>query len=253
MILAWACFSATFATDLRVPALLSDNAPRSPDPIRVAWHVWTDEQVKKELYRQISDTIGRSEKAVEYKVQNVAYFDSRPREEKPVSEAPHAQALLREVFEWYWADRQRARSLFPDYFQQFQFGMASPPHAGSAPTKKYLSTLVIEEGAPGFPASARRKRSRTLLEQGRSHFREADPDGKLRCAVCSFVTPEGVEAEIVQLHHTEPLYGLGKQGTSMGLSEAISKLIPLCPTCHQIAHVEKPPLTVGSIKKLRDS
>jgi predicted HNH restriction endonuclease len=67
------------------------------------------------------------------------------------------------------------------------------------------------------------------------------------------VTPEGVEAEIIQLHHTEPLHGLGKQGTSMGLSEAISKLIPLCPTCHQIAHVEKPPLTVGAIKKLRNA
>lgn len=209
------------------------------------------EQVKRELYRQVSDVIGRSDKAVEYKVQNAAHFDSRPREAKPISDAPHAQALLGEVFDRYWTDRERARSLFPYYLQRFQFGIADRSRDLETSVKEDPSSLMIEEGAPGFSASSRRSRSRRLLEEGREHFRELDPEHKLRCTACSFVTPLGIETEIVQLHHTEPLYAYGERGKSLALSEAISKLMPLCPTCHQIAHTEKPPLSLATIKDLR--
>ena len=203
-------------------------------------------QVKKHLYRQVSDLIGRTPKAVEYKVQNVAHFDDRPRAEKPISEAPHAQALVGQVFHWYWADRQGFRNLYDYYYQQFQFAIdGQPPAPPEDP-----AGLVIEEGAPGFETSVRRRRSRKLLEAGREHFRGLDPEGKLRCAACAFVTPEAVQREVVQLHHTEPLHGYGLHGQSLTLEEAVSRLAPLCPTCHQIAHTAKPPLSVGAIADL---
>ncbi len=207
------------------------------------------EQVKMHLYRQVSDLTGRTPKSVEYKVQNVASFDERPRQEKPISEAPHAQALLGEVFEWYWADRRKARDLYAYYHQQFQFVVGGEPPA--PPEDPAL--LVVEEGAPGFQTSIRRKRSRRLLEAGRAHFEGLDPEGKLRCAACAFVTPGGVEREIVQLHHTQPLHDYGQHGKSLTLGEAMSRLVPLCPTCHQIAHTAKPPLTAEAIACLAET
>ena len=211
------------------------------------------EQVKRELYRQVSDLIGRSDKAIEYKVQNVAHFDDRPREEKPISEAPHAQALLGKVFSWYWADRAEARSLFPYYVQRFQFGIADHGQAIGASVEKDSSELIIEEGAIGFSVSSRRRRSHTLLKEGRQHFRGLDPEQRLRCASCSFAKPFGIEKEIVQLHHTEPLYDYGEHGKLLSFAGAISKLVPLCPTCHQIAHTTQPPLSVEAITDLRAS
>ncbi len=147
-------------------------------------------QVKRELYRRVSRILGRSENAVAYKIQNVASFDHRPREEKPVSEATHAQALLGEVFERYWADRERARDLLTVYFQWLQFGTVGEDHQIiSTLAQKEPRSLVIEEGASDLSVIHRRKRSRVLLERGRRHFRELDPEGKLRCATCGFATP----------------------------------------------------------------
>lgn len=212
------------------------------------------EQSKRELYRRVSEILGRSENAVAYKIQNVASFDHRPRERKPVSEATHAQALLGEVFEHYWEDRGRARDLFAVQLQRLQFGIVDEEDqiiSTLAPEK--MRSLIIEEGTRDLLAVHRRRRSRMLLERGRSYFRKLDPEGRLRCEACGFVTPKKISAEIVQLHHTEPLYDFGKQGKLLKLSEALSKLVPLCPTCHQIAHIERPPLSIQAIKELRAS
>lgn len=147
-------------------------------------------QAKRELYRQVSRILGRSENAIAYKIQNVASFDRRPRQEKPVSEATHTQALLGEVFERYWKDRERARDLFAVHFQGLQFGTVDEDYQ-VIPTlaQGKLHSLVIEEGTPDLSAVYRRKRSRALLERGRSYFRELDPEGKLRCKACGFATP----------------------------------------------------------------
>lgn len=222
----------------------------SPDECYLA--VWGYDQldqdrdlVKVEVYRQIADLIGRSEDAAAYKIQNVSACDPRPRSEKPVSIAENAQGLLREVFEWYWRDRPQARELFSDVAAKFQFSLASDVLAESyAPLK-----VMIEEGGEGGSAR-RKKRSRRLLDEGRRHFRAASPDGQLHCSVCAIATPKGVENELIQLHHSEPLYEFGEGRQRRALEEAISKLIPLCPTCHVLAHSGRPPLSVEAIKEL---
>ena len=73
-----------------------------------------------------------------------------------------------------------------------------------------------------------------------------------QCHACRFTKPDKVEQEIVQLHHTEMISDLDKDGKQIVLEEAIKMLIPLCPTCHQIAHTSKPPLSVDLIKRLRN-
>ena len=66
--------------------------------------------VKKHLYEQVAGLIGRSAKAVEFKLQNVSACDPRPRAEKPINEAANKQQLLKEVFDEYWADRSKGRA-----------------------------------------------------------------------------------------------------------------------------------------------
>ncbi len=61
------------------------------------------------------------------------------------------------------------------------------------------------------------------------------------------MTPEVLESEIIHLHHTQPIYDSGVQGRSVELKEALALLVPLCPTCHSLAHTSRPPLSVAAI------
>lgn len=205
-------------------------------------------QVKVALYREVSELIGRTVKSVEFKIQNVSSFDLRPRNEKPIAEAKNAQILLGNVFNWYWSDRQKARLQYAQYREEFQFNLESTIEAKLL-TPQDLSMVIIEEGATTSP-SFRRKRSQKLLDEGRKYFRIKDNEGKLRCYACNFVTPDGLEQEIIHLHHSEPIYESAESGRTLALKDALAMLVPLCPTCHALAHTSRPPLSVSAIKVL---
>ena len=206
------------------------------------------DQVKTVLYHEVSELIGRTAKSVEFKLQNVSSFDPRPREQKPIAEAKNAQALLGEVYQWYWADRLRARAFYAQYRDEFLFNLESTTKLSETPSTNPLT--IIEEGAFNTAPASRRKRSQKLLDAGRRHFRAQD--GKLRCYACDFVTPEGLSVEVVQLHHTDPIYEVDVEGRKLALEDAVKSLIPLCPTCHALAHTSRPPLSVRAIKTLRE-
>lgn len=207
------------------------------------------EQIKNVLYREVAALIGRSAKSVEFKIQNVSYFDRRPRDEKPVAEAAHAQGLLGEVFRWYWEDRDKARQLYWQLREEFELDISSELERNAESSKRFVE-IIIEEGAIANAPSTRRKRSQKLLQAGRAHFKSLDPAGMLRCEACGFVTPDGVLTELIQLHHSEPVYEADRNGRAISLERAIRNLIPLCPTCHSLAHTVKPPLDVVQIKEV---
>jgi hypothetical protein len=206
------------------------------------------EQIKTALYHEIASLIGRSAGAVEWKICNVSAYDPRPKGEKPIAEAPNTQALLGEVFNWYWADRLKARRYYPQYREEFVFSLANTTLT-IAPTSN--RSFIVEEGAQTQSTSTRRKRSQKLLDAGRQHFRRLDKEGKLRCQACQFTAPAGVDSEIIHLHHTQPIYEADETGRSLALEEALKLLIPLCPTCHALAHSSKPPLSVEGVRWLR--
>jgi predicted HNH restriction endonuclease len=59
----------------------------------------------------------------------------------------------------------------------------------------------------------------------------------LRCEVCGwFKSDNRISGDIVELHHMRPLAEAPDQGRRLSLAEAIRSLVPLCPTCHRIAH-----------------
>lgn len=63
--------------------------------------------------------------------------------------------------------------------------------------------------------------------------------------------PHTINKEHVRhLHHTDPIYESAESGRSVELKAALAMLVPLCPTCHTLAHTSRPPLSVAAIQSL---
>ena len=86
-------------------------------------------------------------------------------------------------------------------------------------------------GVRNHVISKSKKRSTKLLKEGRKYFKNKEDDKKLRCYACGYVKPASIEHEIVQLHHTDMISEIDKDGKEMTLEDAIKLLVPLCPTC----------------------
>ncbi len=68
-----------------------------------------------------------------------------------------------------------------------------------------------------------------------------------RCFGCDLEMQEkyGKVAEgYIHIHHTEPLSQVGGPRTPN-----LDELIPLCPNCHAVVHLQTPPLTVDQLRK----
>jgi predicted HNH restriction endonuclease len=65
------------------------------------------------------------------------------------------------------------------------------------------------------------------------------------CQACGFRLKVG-ETYVIDVHHLNPLADFGESITS------IDELVSLCPTCHRIAHLRKPPYLPKEIQRLRE-
>ena len=74
-------------------------------------------------------------------------------------------------------------------------------------------------------------------------FRHYCPDGP-ECHACGYVPPNGMTCAI-DVHHLHPL-AEGKRRTTL------EDLIPLCATCHRLAHAETPPLPLDRLRTLAE-
>jgi len=201
------------------------------------------------LFHQVAGLTGQSVEAVERKVRNVAFHDPRSEGEKPVDGAANRQTLLARMFDWYWHDRQAARRHFRRLYQAALFGLTLPVIEGESEDGR---RMLAEEGLPGQNSLVRTQADVALLEREREYFRALDADHRLRCAACGFVTPDNAMPEVVQLHHLEPIWDRDEEGKAVTPEDVVSSMIPLCPTCHMLAHSERPPLPVEKIRELRE-
>ncbi|MBX3387158.1 MAG: hypothetical protein KF768_11355 [Phycisphaeraceae bacterium] len=70
------------------------------------------------------------------------------------------------------------------------------------------------------------------------------------CAACgmSFGAVYGAIAEgFIHVHHRQPLGAIGAEHAV----DPVTDLVPLCPNCHAVAHMQDPPLTPEEIKTMR--
>lgn len=111
----------------------------------------------------------------------------------------------------------------------------------------HYARTVLEGASTTKPATVR-KRCDALLAIAREHYRGAD--GILRCEVCQWARPSQISADIVELHHRNPLAAAPHEGRELTLDDAVASLSPLCPNCHRVAHA-KPDGSIYSTNELR--
>ena len=111
----------------------------------------------------------------------------------------------------------------------------------------HYARTVLEGASTTKPATVR-NRCDALLAIAREHYRGAD--GILRCEVCQWARPFQLSADIVELHHRNPLAAAPQEGRQLTLDDAVASLSPLCPNCHRVAHA-KPDGSIYSIDELR--
>lgn len=102
-------------------------------------------------------------------------------------------------------------------------------------------TIESKEAREGYDLD------RAILAKGRS--RELAEERKRRddytCQACGFRLCLRTNY-VIEVHHLNPLSASGEVQTTL------EDLVSLCPTCHRIAHLRRPPYSVGEIRELRD-
>jgi hypothetical protein len=120
------------------------------------------------------------------------------------------------------------------------------PTAGDLFT--YAQTVL--EGAPTKLTAASRSRCDSVRRLAKEEYR--GDDGLLRCEACGWARPFSlVEADIVEMHHRNPLATAPAKGRRLTMEEAIHSLMPLCPNCHRIMHA-KPGGGIFTLLELQD-
>jgi hypothetical protein len=220
-----------------------EKRPQNWSEIECYFAVWAYDCIdldrkrnKAALYREVSELIGRSVNSVEFKVQNVSACDPRPREDKPISEAVHKQGLLQIVFDQYWCNREQARAREQEMRRIVMQGGAgatqilgvgsgidSPPTAVEPlPRPEHLEHAALRAKSP--------------VEDAGSLLRGRVPDGRLRCLVCGFVTPQRLASkfEIVRFYRSKVPHTSCRESFAVPIE--VDAVVALCPTCHSVAH-----------------
>lgn len=120
------------------------------------------------------------------------------------------------------------------YDQGFESG------ALSKTLKEHAGELVVEEGEQRNVSAKSRKRSRILRKAALAHF--AESDGSVACVGCGInpIKIYGASAmAMIEIHHTEPVALMPKEGIKFTLEQALSKVVPLCANCHRLTHMNR--------------
>ena len=128
----------------------------------------------------------------------------------------------------WWADEIRAAIAFD--WSEFVADDAVPNRTDLAAFEQ-----AVSEGRLHTIEVTVRSRCEALRKRARQFY--LDADHKLSCELCGWNKPHNLIAgDIVELHHMRHLGDLPCEGDTLTMKQAIASLVPLCPTCHRIAH-----------------
>ena len=146
------------------------------------------------------------------------------------------QSQLEKIYQWYWNNKKEAPEKFYDFYNALDSD-ATLIFNEELTNINIENHKFIEEGSLiTYSNFKMRKRSPELLKKAREHFKTEDEEGKLRCVICGYFKPDFVKGEIVHIHHMEPLKDTPEEGITTSIEDAITKTLPLCPTCHSVVH-----------------
>jgi hypothetical protein len=201
---------------------------------------------KADVYAEVAGLIPRSQKAIEYKVQNVSACDPRPREEKPISEKSNYQNILKELFEKFGRDHELLDVFYQQYVDGLELG--DPPKLNG---KNNDVTRYFTEGRLVESKGFRRSRSGGLRDAARKHYR--DVQGSLACCACGagfddLIHSGKIEHEIIEMHHLKLV--AESELETQDIATALSNIVPVCPTCHSMIHSSNVAMTLDQLRSM---
>ena len=115
-----------------------------------------------------------------------------------------------------------------------------------------IDDRVISEGELKKRTVEYRTRSTELRNAAYEHYKK---NGRILCDACEFefamAYPDFGDGYI-QIHHLKPVSFL--TGERLNLDQAIQNVCPLCANCHQMVHIDSPPIPIDQLKaKMRVS
>ena len=208
-------------------------------------------EFSKELISETALLLNKSEELIIQLLNYTAYLDPSDDTEKSFDASFSQSLLLEQMYTWFSSNFDEARDNLPAFSN-----MISTDHTffftNLMDIKNESSLIYTEEGQSKTRTISMRQRSRALVYEARKQFRELDAENKLRCFACDYVKNDSIKNEIVEIHHLTPIKDLDKSGEQRILSDVTQYVLPLCPTCHRIAHSGSILLSLDRIKTLRD-
>lgn len=115
------------------------------------------------------------------------------------------------------------------------------PKRGNQPLRDRLNDVDLRDGKIRTVLSTRYERNRLLRSQCLAHY-------GYRCEGCKLLLTEryGAIADgLIHVHHVEQLSETGER-----VIDPVTDLIPLCPNCHAVVHLKKPPISIAALRRL---
>jgi predicted HNH restriction endonuclease len=104
-----------------------------------------------------------------------------------------------------------------------------------------LDNIILEEGARISINTTVYKRSQQLREKVCKIF--VNNDGSITCQGCGFNGQEfysdPLGCRVIEFHHLIPLWTHGGASVETSLSKALKQIVPLCPNCHRLVHLDR--------------
>lgn len=138
-----------------------------------------------------------------------------------------------------YLDSSRRRKLFSLAIQA-PSRTYEPKEKKKRPVKK---TLKVRHKAVGTVEGLKQEVARWITGRDPIIAQEKKLQDDYVCAACGFRLVSD-EIPVIQCHHSNPLEE-GMRKTEL------SNLVCLCPTCHAIAHIGRPPHDIAEIRKIR--
>jgi predicted HNH restriction endonuclease len=117
--------------------------------------------------------------------------------------------------------------------------------------RKY-ENILIEEGELTVSNRLIARRSALLRRVAIKHF--SDKSGSIACAGCGFraeATYGTSTRGMIEIHHTRPLYLRTDVGLRRTITELLADVVPLCPNCHRVVHMDRTRcMPVSELKQL---
>jgi len=203
-----------------------------------------------ELIYETAHLLKKSVKDVLQLLNFVAYLDPSENTKKPFNASMTQSIMLKQMFDWFSTNQYIAKENI-DVYSNLLSSNNLILYTNPEEIKKKSQQIYTEEGQRISQIFKMRKRSQSLVFEARRQYRKLDPENKLRCYACGFVKPDSINKEVVEIHHLTQLHELDDFGEKKLLSEVTNYVIPLCPTCHRIAHSGDILLSVDEIKNIR--